>query len=123
MNSEMALSYQALRDQLTKGIRNRNWIKLSHKEKALYRAALAYSKPKKKLEMGRDIVNRVVVDKLVELIEKLSETRGMKVFKRGFKKAVELYQKSEENSVFIWVTQFKHWLKDPDYIFWLGTVR
>jgi len=118
----MALSYQALRDQLTKGVRNRNWIKLSQKEKALYRAAMAYSKPKK-LEMGRDIVNRVVADKLCELIAKLVETQGMKVFKRGFKKAVELYQKSEENSVFIWVTQFKHWLKDPDYIFWLGTVR
>ena len=47
----------------------------------------------------------------------------MKIFKRGFKKAIDLLHKYEEKEVFTWAPQLKHWLKDPDYIFWLGTAR
>jgi hypothetical protein len=63
------------------------------------------------------------VEKLSALIEKLKETKGMRIFKRGFKKAVKLLDKGEERGVFVWVPRLKDWLKDPDYIFWLGTVR
>jgi hypothetical protein len=73
--------------------------------------------------MTRDIMNEMVVEKLVALIEKLLETRGMRIFKRGFEKAVELLEKSEERGVFVWAPSLRYWLKDPDYIFWLGTVR
>ncbi|MEA2051878.1 MAG: hypothetical protein U9O90_03520 [Euryarchaeota archaeon] len=38
------------------------------------------------------------------------------------KKAVEKLDKGEEGEVFAWAPQLKHWLRDPDYIFWLGTV-
>ena len=69
------------------------------------------------------IVNGTLVEKLLGLVEKLKETKGVKIFKRGFKKAVKLLEKSEENGVFTWAPQLKHWLRDPDYIFWLGTVR
>ena len=48
----------------------------------------------------------------------------MRIFKRGFEKAVKMLEKSEEEGgVFTWAPQLKYWLKDPDYIFWLGTVR
>lgn len=57
------------------------------------------------------------------LIEKLKETKGMRIFKRGFEKAVEMLEKGEEVEVFKWAPRLKYWLKDPDYIFWLGTVR
>ena len=36
-------------------------------------------------------------------------------------KAIEILNKSEEGGVFTWASQLKYWLKDPDYIFWLGT--
>ena len=49
--------------------------------------------------------------------------KGMRIFKRGFRKAIEMLNKSEEGGVFAWAPQLKYWLKDPDYIFWLGTVR
>ena len=53
------------------------------------------------------------------LVEKLKETKGMRVFKRGFEKAVELLKKCEEQGqeqgVFIWAPQLKYWLRDPDY--------
>jgi hypothetical protein len=47
----------------------------------------------------------------------------MRILKRGFRKAIEILNKSEEGGVFTWAPQLKYWLKDPDYIFWLGTVR
>ncbi len=54
----------------------------------------------------------------------MKETKGMRIFKKGFEKAVELLEKSEEGvGVFTWAPQLKYWLKDPDYIFWLGTMR
>ncbi|MGB7533318.1 MAG: hypothetical protein WA977_10165 [Halobacteriota archaeon] len=45
------------------------------------------------------------------------------LIKRGFEKAVELLEKGEEKGVFVWAPRLKYWLKEPDYIFWLGTVR
>jgi len=36
---------------------------------------------------------------------------------------IEILNKSEEGGVFTWAPQLKYWLKDPDYIVWLGTVR
>ena len=44
----------------------------------------------------------------------------MRILKRGFEKAIEILNKSEERGVFTWAPQLKYWLKDPDYIFWLG---
>ena len=57
----MVVSYEELLDKLKKGTRKGNWRKLSRKEKGLYRAAVAYMKPRKKGEMARDIVNKIVV--------------------------------------------------------------
>ena len=45
------------------------------------------------------------------------------LIKRGFKKAVEMVEKGEEKGVFVWAPSLRYWLKDHDYIFWLGTVR
>ena len=86
-------------------------------DKALYRASLWYAKH------HGGIVNTALVEKLSALIEKLKETKGMRIFKRGFKKAVNLLDKGEDKGVFVWVPRLKDWLKDPDYIFWLWTVR
>ena len=69
------------------------------------------------------IVNRLLVEKLLGVVERLKETKGMRIFKRGLKKAVELLEKGEEKGVFAWAPRLKDWLRDPDYIFWLGTVR
>ncbi len=61
------------------------------------------------------------MEKLLELIEKLKETKGMRIFKRGFEKAAKLLERGEENGVFVWAPRLRYWLKDPDYISWLGT--
>jgi len=62
----------------------------------------------------------IVVKKLSVLMEKLKETSGAKAFRRGYEKAVELLNKGEESGVFAWAPSLRKWLKDSDYVFWLG---
>ncbi|MDI6886825.1 MAG: hypothetical protein QMD22_10915 [archaeon] len=113
---EQNLNYERLFTSFKKGLGNGNWRKLNFLDKALYRAAMWYAK-------HHYIVNALLVEKLLGLIEKLKETKGMRIFKRGFDKAVELLGKSKENGVFVWAPRLKDWLRDPDYIFWLGMGR
>ena len=115
------ITYEGLLTSFKKSLRNGNWRHLNPLDKALYRASLWYAKHR------GSIVNASLVEKLLGLVERLKETKGMKIFKRGFKKAVEMLRKCEEQGqeqgVFTWAPQLKEWLKEPDYIFWLGTVR
>ena len=106
------LTYEKLLTSFRKGLRNGNWRKLRRVEKALFMAALWYSRVQGK------IVNEMVVGKLSALMEILKETKGARVFKRGYEKAVALLNKGE--SVFAWAPSLREWLKDPDYVFWLG---
>jgi len=105
---------------------------LSVNEKALFNASLAYTKPLKrrvvingrrqKIEVARTIVETRLVQKLDALFDKLLETRGMKIFKRGYAKARTLLDNENNGAaVFTWAPRLKEWLKDADYIFWLGT--
>lgn len=109
--------YKDLLSSFRKGLRNGNWRLLNSLERALYRASLWYAK------YNDRIVSMSLLDKLSELVKKLKATAGTKIFKRGFEKAVELTEKYEKKGVFIWMPQLKNWLKDPDYIFYLGVVR
>lgn len=95
-----------------KGLRNGNWRKLSRLEKALFMASLWYSR------VQGAIVNEKLVRKLSVLVDKLKATSGARIFKRGFEKAVELLNKGE--GIFAWAPELRDWLKDTDYVFWLG---
>lgn len=112
----LGITYGELVKFFRKSLRNGNWRHLNPLDKALYRASLWYAKN------HGSIVSTLIAKKLMTLVEKLKETKGMRIFKRGFEKAIEMLEKGEEE-VFSWAPQLKHWLKDPDYIFWLGTVR
>ena len=100
-----------------KGQRTGNWRKMNRLDKALYRASLWYTK-----RLG-GIVNGTLVKKLLVLVKRLGESKGMRIFKKGLNKAAKLLEEGEETGVFVWAPRLRHWLKDPDYIFWLGTVR
>ena len=113
----IVITYGELKAIFRKGLRNGNWRHLNPFDKALYRASLWYAKHR------GGIVNASLVEKLIALAEKLKETKGMKIFKRGFGKAIEMLEKGEENGVFVWAPQLKEWLREPNYIFWLGTMR
>jgi hypothetical protein len=89
--------YDKLTATLRKTVRNGNWRKLKFIDKALYRAAMWYAKS------GGSIVNVKLVEKLLWLIERLKETKCIRLFKfkRGFEKAVEMLNKGEEKGVFV----------------------
>ena len=105
-------THEELHTSFRKGLRNGNWRKLRGVEKALYMAALWYSR------IRGGIINDELVKKLSVLMDKLKETSGAKVFRRGYEKAVELLSKGE--GIFAWAPSFRGWLRDPDYVFWLG---
>lgn len=109
---QQTYTYEEMLTSFRKGLRNGNWRKLRRLEKALYRASLMYSR-----DQGT-IINEMIVSKLTMLMEKLRETKGARIFKRGFEKAIEMLSKGE--SIFTWAPSLKSWLKDPDYVFWLG---
>ena len=111
------ITYKELHTSFRKGLRNGNWKRLNTLHKALFKASLWYAKHR------GSIVNAALVEKLSALIEKLKERKGMRIFKRGFKKAVEMHEKGEETGVFVWAPRLRQWLKNTDYIFWLGTVK
>ncbi|HJH26981.1 MAG TPA: hypothetical protein C5S37_09495 [Methanophagales archaeon] len=117
--SAKAITYTNLNAPFRRGLRNGNWRRLRFLDKSLFRAAMGYAKH------GRSIINGLLVEKLLELAARLKETKGMRIFKRGFKRAAEMLEKGEEDfeGVFVWAPRLKDWLMDPDYIFWLGTVR
>jgi len=95
-----------------KGLRNGNWRKLSRLEKALYMVSLWYAR------VRGAIMNETLVGMLSVLVDKLKATKGARIFKRGYEKAAKLLSKGE--SIFAWVPSLRGWLKDPDYVFWLG---
>ncbi|RJS80395.1 hypothetical protein CW713_07705 [Methanophagales archaeon] len=104
--------YEDILAGMRKGLRNGNWRKLRRVEKALYRAALWYSR------VQGAIMNETLVGMLSVLVDKLKETSGARVFIRGYEKAVELLNKGE--GIFAWAPSLRGWLKDPNYVFWLG---
>ena len=111
------LSYEELFTGFRKGMRNGNWKWLGFLDKALYRAAMWYVKH------GGCIANELLLKNLSILVERLKETKGMRIFKRGFKRALEMLDKGEEKGIFVWAPRLRNWLSDPDYVFWLGTER
>lgn len=108
------LTHEYLLRVFRKGLRSGSWRRLDRLEKALYMASLWYAR------VRGAIVNIRVVSRLRALIDKLTETVRMKIFKRGFERAIEMLEKYEECGVFAWAPSVRGWLSDPDFIFWLG---
>ena len=105
-------THEELLTSFRKGLRNGNWRKLRGVEKALYMASLWYAR------VRGAIMNETLVGMLSVLVDKLKATSGARIFKRGYEKAVELLNKG--GGIFAWAPSLRKWLKDPDYVFWLG---
>jgi len=105
-------THEKLLRAFRKGLRNGNWRKLRRVEKALYMASMWYAR------VRGAIMNETLVGMLSVLVDKLKATKGARIFKRGYEKAVELLNKGE--GIFAWAPSLRGWLKDPDYVFWLG---
>jgi len=108
------LTHTQLISYLKRGIRNRNWHKLERIEKALFRAAIEFTKIKNK------IINPNLISILTQIIRKLILTPSLQIVKKGLELAKWKMKIYEENGVFTWCPKLKQWLKTPTYIAWLG---
>jgi hypothetical protein len=108
------LSHSYLAQFWKKGFRNGNWRKLTSVEKALYMASLSLAKMR-----GR-IVNSRLILQLGCIIGKLRETRGDRLRRASYRRAVELYERFMIIGLFDWAPQVRLWFSDPGYILWVG---
>jgi hypothetical protein len=112
-----AVTSEYLFAALRKGQRTGRWRSLHFLDKALFKASYYY------LRHGGRIMNESLLVKLERLVELLLETRGQRIVSRGLAKAAALLRDGADKGLFSWAPRMKEWLKDPDYIFWLGMSR
>ena len=108
------MRYAELRSHLRKGLRNGNWRRLSYLERGLYRTVLFYTRVRGK------IVNAKLAVMIRGIVAKLTETRGLRILKAGHEVAKRMFSTCSENGVFEWCPELKEWLREQDYVFWLG---
>ena len=84
----MQITYGFLQEAMRKGLRNGNWRRLSMNARI------------------RSIIN-------AHIVEMLYEMPALRIFKRGFEKALKILSEGVKNPL-------REWLKDPEFIFWLG---
>jgi hypothetical protein len=89
-------------------LRKGSWNNLSDMDKAFYIACMKLSKIKR-------IINKDIIDALTTIMKKLGSFKE-KIMKKG-KEVAEVLLKSKTA---IMIPAIKDWLKDPNYIFWLG---
>jgi hypothetical protein len=89
-------------------LRRGSWNNLSALDKAFYIACMKLSKIKK-------IINKDIIDALTTIMKKLDSFKE-KIMKKG-KEVAEALSKSK---TVMMIYAIKDWLKDPNYIFWLG---
>ncbi len=108
------LSYGDLLNVMKKAYRNGNWSRLQGVEKAFFKASLQLARLR-----GR-IVNPMLLKSVKNIVEKLLQTPLVKVLQLGRERASSLLKLYGGNGVFEWAPDVKKWLKDPDYLVWLG---
>jgi len=108
------LTYERLRAVLEKAYRNGNWRRLSFFEKALYRGVMGLARLR-----GR-IINPSLVEKVRTIISKLVQTPVARILHLAGEQASCLLELYGRNGVLQWAPSFKQWLKNPEYLLWLG---
>ncbi|MFQ5711340.1 MAG: hypothetical protein ACE5GD_06130 [Candidatus Geothermarchaeales archaeon] len=108
------LSFEDLLSFQRKGLRNGNWRGLKQVTKSFYRACMWYARVK-----GR-IVNAKVVGMILEIVEKLKATVKTRIIQAGLVKAEEMRVQYRKRGIFEWCPQLKAWLRDSNYILYLG---
>jgi hypothetical protein len=89
-------------------LRKGSWNNLSAIDKAFYIACMKLSKIRK-------IINKEIIYALTTIMKKLDSFKE-KIMKKG-KEVADTILKSK---TVMMIPKIKDWLKDPNYIFWLG---
>jgi hypothetical protein len=104
----LSLSFSDLSRFYKSCLRKGIWNNLSTIDKAFYIACMKLSKIKK-------IINKEIIESVISIMKKLNSFKE-KIMKKG-KEVAEALLKSKTAAM---IPAIKDWLKDPNYIFWLG---
>jgi hypothetical protein len=104
----LSLSFSNLSRFYKSCLRRGSWNNLSAMDKAFYIACLKLSKIKK-------IINKEIIEAVISIMKKINSFKE-KIMKKG-KEVAEMLLKSKTAMM---IPKIKDWLKDPNYIFWLG---
>jgi hypothetical protein len=104
----LALSFSDLSRFYRLCLRKGSWNNLSAIDKAFYIACMKLSKIRK-------IINKEIIYALTTIMKKLDSFKE-KIMKKG-KEVADTILKSK---TVMMIPKIKDWLKDPNYIFWLG---
>jgi hypothetical protein len=104
----LSLSFSDLSRFYKSCLRRGSWNNLSAMDKAFYIACMKLSKIKK-------IINKEIIESVISIMKKLNSFKE-KIMKKG-KEVAEVLSKSKTATM---IPAIKDWLKDPNYIFWLG---
>jgi len=107
-------SYGDLLQVRLKAYRNGNWRRLAGFEKAFFKASMELARLR-----GR-IVNPSLLKAVKAIISKLLQTPVIRILQTGKGEASRLLKLYGGNGFFKWVPRLKNWLKDPEYVLWLG---
>jgi hypothetical protein len=66
-----------------------------------------------------EIINAKLAAMVIRIVEKLRETKGVRILKAGREEAKRILHSIEHN-VFTWCPRLRNWPGNPDYLFWLG---
>jgi len=104
----LSLSFSDLSRFYKSCLRRGLWNNLSAMDKAFYIACMKLSKIKK-------IINKEIIESVISIMKKLNSFKE-KIMKKG-KEVAEALLKSKTATM---IPAIKDWLKDLNYIFWLG---
>ncbi|MEM1554490.1 MAG: hypothetical protein QXJ72_06390 [Thermoproteota archaeon] len=108
-------SYGELVKIRLKAYRNGSWRKLTHVEKALFKASIELAK------LRGIIVSPSLVNKLKSIVSKLLKGIASKILQLGREYAGFLLSLYGRNGVLKAFPVIKDWLGDHRYLLWLGT--
>jgi len=112
-----SFSYGFLSTSWRKALRNGSWNCISSTEKALYRCAVCLARTR------GFIVNRALVTKILNIMRCFSEDIRSLITAAGKKRARIMNGYGSQRRIFRWAPQVKEWLRDAQYVFYLGVIQ
>jgi hypothetical protein len=109
-----SFSYASFLRVRLKALRKGSWRRLNGFEKALFKASMQLAR------MRGKIVNPLLVRTVETIFSKLVQTPIAVITRLGRKQAFRLLQLYEKNGLLKQAPSVRSWLKDPEYVLWLG---
>ena len=108
------MDYRSLLAIKRKGLRNRNWLRLSIEDRGLFRCAMWVAR------VHGSIVNLKLLVRVLGIVLRMLENASMCIWRIGKTRAEALERAFREKGLFDWAPLMTDWLRDKHYVIYLG---